>query len=501
MTKRSLLAMLTYWCLLTLCIAGQTPEATAQTIPPLPVDYPTYGAPALVAEARESCATEATLAPTIILTPDQDWEAILTDEVNEVQNFLLRGGIYRASDKLQLPPGLPGTPRLIKPYNCERVTIYGSLEPTSHTIIAGLHLEATERNNEKWTIRMNGDEETLTDIVLRHNRITGGSIDAIRINDAVTDVIIKENHIDGGRNGHNLFVTGSVIPSITVTSTFSSAIPNNITITGNLLTKRHFATASEDMLQVRNVGLITVTHNTCANGSNMEQCIDIKRTTTPLLIAHNLFDGDTLHHTGQGEDGSGGCMVIHEEDTVADPHRIEHNFFRHCQRTVIRFATGGDEIVGSAHFRYNLLIQTAGAIQIVPVEAATNLLFEYNTMLYGTLKLGRGDQARSPTGLVLANNIFYRTEIEDHLSSSGQPYQCHHNLFYQQTGSKFEVSSCTASIEADPAFADLTLQNLYLRADSPAIGAGENDTLLGALPIDTGQFVRHQLFLPMIWRE
>ncbi|MCB0107046.1 MAG: hypothetical protein KDE53_14095, partial [Caldilineaceae bacterium] len=443
----------------------------------------------------ESCETERSRPSATVLSPEDNWEHILTSEDAAAHTFLLRGGIYQATDKLWLKAGNASSSTVLKPYNCEQVILRTSLRPSSHTVIAGMQIEATGIDDTKWVVRFDGkDRGRITDIVLRNNRILGGTEDAIRINDDALNILIQGNAIDGGEKGHDIFVTG----------TREGSQPDGIVITQNLLTKEYFATASEDMIQVRDVGSVKITSNTCTNGINMEQCIDIKSTTKPLWISHNLFDGDNLHRLGKGEDGAGGCMVIHESDGHAEQHVIVNNLFRHCKGTIIRFAPGTRDEISSALIRYNLFIQSANPqnetdISTMPIEIAADLQFTNNTMVYGLLKLGNGDQSRLPQNLLFQDNIFYQTAIEDHTNHDQPAYHCTHNLIYRASQSGFSAVPCTQTITDDPHFVDSTRDNYYLLPDSPALGSGTNGNDRGALPLHfPATRFNHTLYLPII---
>ena len=456
------------------------PLLAAPALPPI------YGAPAIVGPAREVCSTEAQLTQAIILTPEADWQQALQENAQPGDTFLLRGGLYAATDKIWLKAGTAQAPITLKPYNCEAVTLHTSLRPNSYNIIAGLQIEAQGISDQQWVVRFDGKNEgALTTIVLRNNLILGGTIDAIRISGNVQQVEISGNQIDGGRDGHDLFVTAEGV----------ATLPTQIVISENQLTKAHFTTASEDMLQVRDVGKVEFTHNTCTNGYDMEQCVDIKRTTEPLTVAYNLFDGDQLHLAGTGEDHAGGCMVIHEEDTTVDQQIIEYNLFRHCKGSLIRFATGDDQSISSGLVRYNLFLQNQGAAGALVLESAVNTILLNNTFIYGSLKLGNSEQSRIPQNTVIKNTIFYQTTIEDHMPSAAQsalttssatpgatdlvPYQCMYNLFYQLDGT-FAPGSCSSTVEAEPRFINISEADFRLQATSPAIGEGENGADIGA---------------------
>ena len=427
-----------------------------------------------VGEGLEPCDTEQTMPEAIVLSTEDPWSAALTDSTQPGTQFLLHGGLYQATDKLWLKAGTPSTPLLIKPYNCEAVTIQGSIRPNSDTTIAGIKIRAFGIDDIKWAIRFDGKNGgTITNTILRNNTILGGTIDAIRLSGDVHNIRIEGNHIDGGESGHDIFVTAET----------SGLQPSAITITQNRLTKQYFDQASEDMIQVRDTGAITITGNVCTDGLNMEQCIDIKSTTAPLLIAYNVFDGDNLHLLGKGEDLSGGCMVIHESDGHPEQHLIEHNSFHHCKGTAIRFASGLRDEQSSALLRYNLFLQSKITDGTILVEEATDLHFISNSVILGELKLGNSSQTRFPQNTVVQHNIFYQTAIDDNLLPSAAAYDCAYNLLYQLEGDGFSTASCSHTVNADPQFLDIVESDFHLQPGSPALGSGENGSDLGALPM------------------
>lgn len=437
-----------------------------------------YGAQAAIGPSAEPCATEANTTNPTIIAPTDNWQQVLT-EVKPGATILLHGGVYQSQDKLWLPAGAPDQFITIKPYNCEPVTLHTSLRPLSYTKISGLTLEAKGLNDSNFVIRIDSEYKgkywgNITQVFLQNNIIRGGKIDAIRISDDSTHVTITGNHIDGGGTGHNIFVTSEKLLHR----------PDQIVITNNHLTKQLFETPAEDMLQVRDVGYVEFTYNTCTSGANMEQCVDIKTTTQPLVIAHNLFDGAYLHQRGAGEDGADGCMVIHESDGTADQHRIEYNYFNRCLGAAIRFASGSQGgVISSALVRYNLFYQPSYQEGEIPVVRAQNLHFLNNTMICGRFKLGNGNRSALPLNTVIKNNIFYKTQIEDNTTLPAYPYICAYNLLYGTLDSGFSVSGCTNVIDRDPQFAAALASDFRLQPTSPALQAGENQVTLGALPL------------------
>lgn len=463
---------------------------------PAHAQSPLYGAAEGVGPSVESCVTEATAANVTVIHPTDDWQQMLIS-AQPGATLLFRAGIYQGRDKIWLPAGAPEQPLTLKPYNCEAVTLYTSLRPLSYTVIAGLTLEAKELSDVDYVIRIDSEYKgkywgNITQVLIRNNLIRGGSIDAVRISDDATHITITGNHIDGGATGHNIFVTSEKLLQR----------PDQIVITNNKLTKLLFDTPAEDMLQVRDVGYVEFTYNTCTDGRHMEQCVDVKTTTQPLLIAHNFFDGAHLHQLGSGEDGANGCMVIHESDIVADQHVIEYNYFRYCQGAAIRFASGtGAGLISSGRVRYNLFFQTSYHEGELPIVKAQNLEFSNNTMICGRFKLGNSDRTRVPVNTLIKHNIFYKSKIEDNTVLPAAPYTCTHNLLFATLDSGFTVSGCTDTVDKDPQFAAAALADFRLLATSPAIHAGEAQADLGALslvqPLPPDN-LPYQLYLPAV---
>ena len=471
--------------LLILLLAMQHEDALAnqplfQTVPQ---SQPGYGATEVVGETLEPCDTEKTLDNVRVIGPEDNWQRTIFSDANAGDTFLLRGGVYQADEQLRGPEGKAGKPVTIKPYDCEAVTLRGTFRPRSHTVFAGLRLEAAGVDDTKWVVRIDGKNMgPLRQIVFRHNTIMGGDIDAFRISDDVVGALLLGNHIDGGGNGHGVFVT----------SENREQLPDQIVVTNNLLTKLYFDTPSEDMFQVRDVARVEFSHNTCRDGRRMEQCVDIKSTITPVLVRYNLFDGSSLHAGGPGEDNANGCMVIHETDNDPNSHRIEHNFFRNCSGEAIRFAQGNVDEISSGIVRHNIFISQGigeedGAI---PIWQARHVRFINNTVIRGYLKLGDGGQSKVPEDTVIKNNIFYQTTIDDNTVLPSYTYECSHNLLFETGGNGFEHSPCLNSIVAEPHFVDIA-SDLRLLPGSPGVAAGDDGLDIGAsfcadglLPVD-----------------
>lgn len=510
-TRRSLLQLTTInrqqlgWLItvsLFLLVIQRQPVLAAATAP---LTYPEFGAMATVGEALESCVSTAQLPTAKVLTPEQDWQAAL-QAGQAGDTFLLHGGVYQATALLVLPPGQPDRPLTIKPYNCEAVTLYAAVRPRSYNTLAGLHIETKNLLEERWVIRVDGKAYGhITGVIIRNNTIWGGTLDAVRVLDDTANVQITGNYIDGGGNGHTVFITAED----------QQLLPDQIEVSNNVLTKAYYRSISEDMFQVRDVQHVTFTHNTCTNGYAMEQCVDIKSTRVSLEISHNLFDGDQLHLGGAGEDAAEGCMVIHEYDGDPQPHLIDHNFFRNCKGSVIRFAAASVDRgeISSAVVSDNLITAPNAGEGVIPVFQARNVEFNHNTLVNAYIKLGDAAHSRTPQNTTFRNNIIYQTAIDDHATAAGTAVACRHNLLFAVDGNNFDPNSCANSIMADPEFVEPAAGNFQLQPDSPAATAvGDDGRSLGAAiqevpqpvavptppPANNGKALSPQLYLPQL---
>jgi len=434
----------------------------------------TYGAATVGESLEKPCVTKATVPTALVLSPADDWQSALT-QAGPSATILLHGGTYQSTDKLWIPNGQPNRLITIQPYNCEAVTLYTSLRPGSYNVIAGLHIEAVGISDTTWAIRIDGKNKgPIRQVVIRNNTILGGDKDAVKVSADVVGATITGNHIDGGKASHDL----------NVQSEGTATAPDQIVISNNLLTKHYFNSVSEDMLQVIDALNIEFSHNTCADGPAMEQCVDIKETRAPLNIHNNIFDGGSLHTVGDGVDGSAGCMVIHEHNKQPENHLIDHNLFRNCRDTVIRFASEGGNALARATVRNNIFISPDSTdLDGLLIWRAQDVDFENNTMIRGDLKLGvAGDATRTPVNTTLKNNLFYQTRIDDRTTPPTSTYQCSYNLSFQITGNVGQANCQNSQWNADPLLPDIAHEQLKPASNSPACEGGENGVTQGALP-------------------
>jgi hypothetical protein len=181
-------------------------------------------------------------------------------------------------------------------------------------------------------------------------------------------------------------------------------------------------------------------------------------------------------------------MVIHEFDGSPQAHVIENNYFRYCRTTIIRFASEGGLANSSGIVRYNVFLNAGSTDDdALLLWRSENVRFENNTMIRGTLKLGRGNGLSqnppiTPKNTILKNNLFFQSRIDDNTRSPDFTYQCSFNLFYQITQRGNQTLSCTSSRTSNPRLTLLAAEDFRPAAGSPACTGGENSTTLGALP-------------------
>jgi hypothetical protein len=163
-----------------------TPQTSAATSA---VISKTYG------PANEPCTTDG-----MPLLPSDNWKNRL-EGAKPGDIFLLRVGTYRFTDTLVLPSGSVDKPIVLKPYNCEAVTMFGEsstpghgvmMRPGSYNTIAGLHIESTTHVG---LINLHGKTRQ---VEFRHNILYGGRNDAITVRGGVTNITFVGNDINSG---------------------------------------------------------------------------------------------------------------------------------------------------------------------------------------------------------------------------------------------------------------------------------------------------------------
>src|SRR5947208_9598944 len=163
-------------------------------------------------------------------------------------------------------------------------------------------------------------------------------------------------------------------------------------------------------------------------------------------------------------------MVIHEHEKPPEDHLIEQKIFRICRDTVIRFASEGGNASARAKVRNKIFINPdATDADGLLIWRAQDVVFENNTMIKGTLKLGaNGDPTKAPERTVLKNNIFYQTRIDDHTQPPTTTYQCSYNLFFQTSGNLARSMCQNSQWDVDPLLQDVAHEKFNPASNSPA---------------------------------
>jgi hypothetical protein len=342
--------------------------------PPSSVSTGSYGA-GKTGPSAEACDTTGTRVSSIAA-------------ISGSGTFLLSGGSYGA---LSVPEG--GT---VKPYNCEQVTINGTVSLGNGATVAGL----TVKSDAKWVIRIGG-----RDITVRNSTINGGSIEAIRVFDNANNVDLVGNNIDGGRNNH----------TVKVIAESGSAHPADIRIHNNRFTKRYYGTASEDLLQLEGHKDVVVTNNTFENNPSGEDGLDVKQGTDGILVEHNDFNGSTIQHE---------CLMVaggYARNIIRD------NQFSDCK--AISLGAGYDTWpwwrFEANHLRDSQLrLRQSRDAEVIG-----------NDMVGGQLTLGIPTENDNPRNLTLIDNRFSGVWIDNNLIYS---YTCANNVLDGVSGSSLD---------------------------------------------------------------
>lgn len=205
--------------------------------------------------AAESCATDGTRVSS-------------ASQIDGGGTFLLEGGTYGS---LRVPSGAT-----VKPFDCEKVAIRGTVSLGNGATLAGV----TVTSDAGWVVNIGG-----RNITLRHNAISGGSTETVRIRDNATDVRLEGNTLDGGRNNH----------VVKVKSESSGRHPADIVIHNNRFTKMHYSSSSEDLLQLEGHRNVTITNNTFSNNPRGEDGVDVKQGTQGMVMRRNHFIGGNIN--------------------------------------------------------------------------------------------------------------------------------------------------------------------------------------------------------------
>jgi hypothetical protein len=250
---------------------------------------------------------------------------------------LLEGGSYSAG-RLAIPQGSPGSPTVLKPYNCAKVNINvsNSVEPGSNTVVAGLTIKQS-----------------------------GGYGQAIHGVSGTNNVEIRNNHLSNPAGSRT---NGAV------TVSFKNNI-SNIRILNNVVKG-----CNEDCLQFENVGNYKIINNLFEGPVN-EDLMDIKTATSNSSIENNEF------HIGSPADSKG--VILHGETNTSAEVTFKGNTLRGCGTI-----GNGDQLhingkpgVDNTYHVINNTFSNNSGCKAIQVNACDNCILKPNNWGSGDIRI------------------------------------------------------------------------------------------------------------------
>jgi hypothetical protein len=294
-----------------------------------------------------------------------------------------------------IPPGAT-----VKPYNCERVTIDGTVSLGDGSTLAGVTLQS----DADWVLLIDGEN-----IEVRNNVVNGGAVEAVRIHGDASAVTLVGNNLDGGRDNHVVKVVGSA----------ESGSPDDVVIHNNRFTKEYYGDPSEDLLQLDGHNRVEITGNTFSTNPRGEDGIDVKQGIEGVLILRNHFEGGDI---------AAECLLVqggYAENIVRD------NLFEDC--AAVSLGAHPEERLepwwrfeGNRLENSTLRVRRSRNAQIVGVE-----------MVGGTLQLGLGGEDDTPRDLRLTGNRFVGVTIDNNLTRG---YTCADNVLERPAGDSLDCA-------------------------------------------------------------
>lgn len=381
--------------------APPTPTtSTTTTQPPQPPPPPSpgpgaYGAGS-VGPGGEACLTDG------IVVDGGNYPGAINNAAAG-STLLLRGGTYGKG--FTIPAGKSNAPTVVKPYNCEAVTINHSIDMNSWTTVAGFTIKSSGDN---WTIELERDSGTaMTNVVIRNNKIRGGEVEAIRIARNVRNVDITSNDLDGGKKRHVLKVHWEE----------SNWRPTNIRIVNNVFHKNETGSGT-DLIQLEGHQTVLIERNTFHKGAT-ENGVDVKRAGAGggVTIRRNYFDGATIKQ---------GCLLV--QGDFAN-NIVDNNYFDNGCSVVLGAHPEGKN---APWWRFeNNVIDDNGTLQI---RRSFNAEIINNIMVGGTFKLGLSGEDDYPRDAVIVGNTFTDVLLADRVTPNGGNYTCQSNLLTDVSG-------------------------------------------------------------------
>jgi hypothetical protein len=429
--------------------------------------------------ANEVCQTNGT-----VLEPTDSWERII-EHSPPGATYLLRGGTYSINTTLIMPAGLPGRSITVKPYDCEAVTMKSThsgspgnaIMPRSHNVFAGLRIVADHTPS---LVRIDGKNlGFIEDVVFRNNILTGGQSSVFNINTDAHYITIVGNVIDGVAKDGSVIRIGRGTGSVT---------PSHINIDRNRISKAYFGNvgAGDDVIEVTAADHLVISNNLFTEAYNIENVIDLKlqHSSVPVVIDGNHFEANHLGTFG-GDDSNSICLIIGDPATVAKRlrHLIRNNTFVNCRGGAI--AIGGGNRKGSAWVENNIFYHDTNTLADAQggYFNADDTLLINNTFYRGGFKIGwsRASCNSLPQGLIIKNNIFYETRIQDQTDRCPSiDYQLVYNL-WNNLPSKFERGVQKYNKTGDPLFISPSKLDFRLKNGSPAQASGAGEVDMGVL--------------------
>ena len=312
------------------------------------------------------------------------------EEASPGQTLLIRGGSY--SGGFTIPEGVT-----VKPYNGEEVRIRGVIDMESNTVLAGLYVTAP--SGAQWAIRLKATDRPKSDILIRNNRILGGTVETIRVSQNVHRVVIASNYFPSGNGNH-----------IIKFHTEESSWHPSGSIVGNIIG----SPAKGDGIQIESGGVIAIEGNTFTGAP--ENNIDVKAGT--ISIRRNLF-----------VDSTSAAVLVHQQGHAV----IENN----------RFSSGRGIALGSKNYgnpswelRNNLI--EGGEIRLR--RSFEPVIVADNTIIGGLIKVGMSGEDDYPRDARITGNYIESTSLSDRTTSKGGSWQCSGNTLVEVSG---DWGSCT----------------------------------------------------------
>ena len=465
-------------------------DSTGEEVPPdrgMPVE-PEFFEGLAFGPVNERCHTEGTS-----YEPDDDWRDGLAS-ANEGDVILLEEGTFTASSEIVVPRGVSlfaddcADASIVVTRNASDVGSGAAIRVSDDSVVAGLTIEGT---NTEHIIQFSGQQDS---VVIRNNNLFGGQYDAIAFTDpGVSQILFEGNHINSGpaQLGDTPSVAGGSIVRFE-----ANAHPEGVRFFRNKLEGNYFddVLPGDDAVLILSGEDVVFEENWFTNQMNIGSFWDV-RTRTPAsdggatTAIRNWFqEGCQGSHGSDGgsDPGTGTAVQYNDATTVKDlpTHVFEDNRVEiGTGRCTVFFKLGqtGDvklRMLGNVFISDNSDPPDGGqSFNMRDVVVAHNTFYRG-----GAIKISdnTGFLADNGEGLKFSSNLFFRSFVNDRSDNVvGNVQVVTHNLLFEMA-STFDGGVQTDNITDDPLFVDEGLFDLRLSPGSPAIGAAEDGTNIGA---------------------